>query len=59
MTKIIEIHKCFECPHIETYLGGDIHGCYCTKMHRKKIEKINVMDKTPKWCPLEEKPIRE
>ena len=55
MPKIIEIHSCLSCPHIETYLGGDLHGCYCTKMKRKKIERTSVLDTVPDWCPLEDK----
>ena len=55
MPKIIEINKCMSCPYIESFLGGDLHGNYCRKMQKKKIEKISVLDTIPDWCPLEDK----
>ena len=56
MTKIYikKVDKCNECPEFEEndYPFGGVIEYTCTKKKKELI--LTDLEKTPKWCPLEE-----
>jgi len=45
MSRILEIERCYNCPHEGGYLR---HGYECNKIHREIPAGKNI----PSWCPL-------
>jgi hypothetical protein len=57
MSKVIEINKCSECPHMSFGRNGRTfcHHPTLKGSNRSELTKVQVNDQLPEWCPLEDK----